>query len=180
MLDRDLASLFQVETKTFNQAVKRNISRFPLDFMFQLTENEWEYLRSQIVTSNKGRGGIRYLPYVFSEQGVSMLSAILNSPFAIETSIPIMSTFVELRQTVTIKSNHTALQKDVQRIDLRMDTLEANHVIDDALVTKKVTQMSQEVHKMNQNFTYFSEVLNQFQQAHLIIKRPNEENFEGQ
>ena len=78
MLDRDLASLFQVETKTFNQAVKRNISRFPLDFMFQLTENEWEYLRSQIVTSNKGRGGIRYLPYVFSEQGVSMLSAILN------------------------------------------------------------------------------------------------------
>lgn len=76
ILDRDLAELYGVETKVSNQAVKRNMERFPSDFMFQLTENEWEYLRSQIVTSNKSRGGRRYLPHAFTEQGVAMLSGL--------------------------------------------------------------------------------------------------------
>jgi len=78
MLDRDLASLYGVETKVFNQAVKRNIKRFPQDFMFQLTKEELDNWRSQFVTSSSDHGGRRYLPYVFTEQGVSMLSSILK------------------------------------------------------------------------------------------------------
>jgi hypothetical protein len=88
MLDRDLAELYGVETKVLNQTVKRNTKRFPSDFIFQLTENEWDCLRSQIVTSN--RGGRRYFPYAFREQGVAMLSGLLNSDVAIEMNIAIM------------------------------------------------------------------------------------------
>ncbi len=79
MLDSDLASLYGVETKVLMQAVKRNSGRFPRDFMFQLNDQEFECLRSQFVTSKEGRGGRRYLPYVFTEQGVAMLSSVLNS-----------------------------------------------------------------------------------------------------
>lgn len=82
MMDSDLAALYQVETKVFNQAVKRNIMRFPDSFRFQLMDEEYKALKSQIVTSN-GRGGRRYLPYVFTEQGIAMLSAVLNSDIAI-------------------------------------------------------------------------------------------------
>lgn len=100
MLDSEIAAIYEVETKVFNQAVKRNIERFPLDFRFQLTQDEFDSLRSQSVTSNENtqRGGRRYLPYVFTEQGIYMLSAILNSPKAIETTIAIMRTFTKLRQ----------------------------------------------------------------------------------
>jgi hypothetical protein len=105
MLDEDLAKLYQVETKTFNQAVKRNIARFPEHFRFQLTKEEYEYiLRSQIVTLKENlnkdmRGKHRkYLPYVFTEQGVSMLSAILRSDIAIEVSIKIIDAFVNMRR----------------------------------------------------------------------------------
>jgi hypothetical protein len=101
MLDHDLAELYGVETKVLNQAAKRNIDRFPEDFMFQLTENEWEYLRSQIVTSKKGRGGVRYLPLAFTEQGVAMLSGVLTSKVAIEMNISIMRVFVTIRQALT-------------------------------------------------------------------------------
>lgn len=97
MLDSDLAMLYEVETKVLNQAVKRNIARFPSDFMFQITKEEFERLRSQFVTSPKG-GGRQYLPYVFTEQGVAMLSGILKSKRAIETNIQIMRTFVRMRQ----------------------------------------------------------------------------------
>lgn len=97
MLDSDLAALYEVETKVLNQAVKRNINRFPSDFMFQLTREEFETLRSQFVTSPKG-GGRQYLPYAFTEQGVAMLSGILKSKRAIETNIQIMRTFVRMRQ----------------------------------------------------------------------------------
>ena len=97
MLDRDLAYLYGVETKALNQAVKRNIQRFPHDFMFQLTEAELTILRSQFVTS-KGRGGVRYLPYAFTELGVAMLSSVLKSETAIEVNIGIMRAFVALRQ----------------------------------------------------------------------------------
>jgi hypothetical protein len=86
------------------QAVKRNIGRFPLDFMFQLTNDEWNYLRSQIVISNNNRGGRRYAPYVFTEQGVSMLSSVINSERAIEVNINIMRTFVKLRHYVLSKA----------------------------------------------------------------------------
>lgn len=97
MLDSDLAELYEVETKVLNQAVKRNIERFPEDFMFQLTKDEFTVLRSQFVTSPKG-GGRQYLPYVFTEQGVAMLSGILKSKKAIAVNIQIMRAFVRLRQ----------------------------------------------------------------------------------
>lgn len=98
MLDRDLAELYGVETKVFNQAIKRNIERFPKDFMFRLTKKEWESLRSQFVTSNVGRGGIRYLPLAFTEQGVTMLSSVLNSETAIRVNIRIIRIFTRMRE----------------------------------------------------------------------------------
>ena len=97
MLDSDLAALYEVETKVLNQAVKRNIERFPENFMFQLTKEEFTVLRSQFVTSPKG-GGRQYFPYVFTEQGVAMLSGILKSKKAIAVNVQIMRAFVCLRQ----------------------------------------------------------------------------------
>ena len=98
MLDSDLAALYQVETKNLNKAVKRNIERFPVSFCFQLTEEEVENLRFQIGTSSLSYGGRRYLPYVFTEQGVAMASAILRSDIAVKMSVEIMEAFVEMRR----------------------------------------------------------------------------------
>ena len=98
MLDNDLADLYSVETFNLNKAVKRNLARFPKDFMFQLTEEEASALRFQIGISKTGRGGRRYLPYVFTEQGVAMLSSVLNSERAIQVNIAIMRAFVKLRE----------------------------------------------------------------------------------
>ncbi|HEY0177657.1 MAG TPA: ORF6N domain-containing protein [Pedobacter sp.] len=99
MLDRDLAELYGVETRVFNQAVRRNISRFPDDFMFQLTEEELKTLMSQIVTSKKdGRGGVRKPPLVFTELGVSMLSSVLNSELAIRVNIQVIRIFAKMRE----------------------------------------------------------------------------------
>ena len=101
MFDSDLAKLYGVEVKRLNEAVKRNIGRFPKDFMFQLTGDEWkEFLRSQFATSKNNQGGRRYVPFVFTEQGVSMLSSVLNSEQAIKVNIEIMRAFVKLRQFV--------------------------------------------------------------------------------
>ena len=100
MFDKDLAEIYQVETKALNQAVKRNLERFPEAFRFQITEDEYRNLRSQIVTSSAEHGGRRYLPYVFTEQGVAMLSAVLRSETAIKVSIQIMQAFVQIRQVV--------------------------------------------------------------------------------
>jgi hypothetical protein len=96
MLDFDLAILYNIETKVFKQSVRRNISRFPKDFMFELTEIEFNSLRSQIVTSN--RGGVRYMPFAFTEHGIAMLSSVLNSEKAIEINISIIRAFVTIRQ----------------------------------------------------------------------------------
>ena len=98
MLDFDLALLYQIETKVLKQAVRRNIERFPEDFMFELTIEEFDNLRSQIVTSSYG--GTRYMPFAFTEQGVAMLSSVLNSKKAIEVNIAIMRTFVVLRNSI--------------------------------------------------------------------------------
>jgi hypothetical protein len=100
ILDFDLSELYDVQTKVLNQAVKRNLQRFPEDFMFQLTENEYESLRSQIVTlKENGRGKHKkYMPFAFTEQGIAMLSGILNSEVAINVNIAIMRTFVMIRR----------------------------------------------------------------------------------
>jgi len=98
MLDRDLAALYEVELKVLNQAVKRNIARFPSDFMFKLTQGEWNILRSQIVTANKDITKVRFLPYAFTEHGVLMLSNVLNSTKAIDMSIQIIRVFDKLRK----------------------------------------------------------------------------------
>jgi hypothetical protein len=98
MLDSHLAALYCVETKQLNRAVKRNIERFPGDFMFQLTNNELAILRCQIGTSKSERGGRRYAPYVFTEQGIAMLSSVLNSKTAIQANIQIMRVFTRIRQ----------------------------------------------------------------------------------
>jgi hypothetical protein len=98
MMDTDLAQLYGVPTYRLNEAVKRNKKRFPADFMFQLIKKEIESLTSQFAISKKGRGGRRTLPYAFSEQGVAMLSSVLNSERAIQVSIVIMRAFVKLRQ----------------------------------------------------------------------------------
>ena len=115
MIDSDLAKLYQVETKIFNQSVNRNLERFPESFRFQLTKDEYDSLRSQIVTSNK-RGGRRYMPYMFTEQGIAMLSSVLRSNIAIQVSIKIMNTFVEMRRFVT---NNSLLFEKVSSIELK-------------------------------------------------------------
>jgi len=130
MLDVDLAVLYGVETKVLNQAVKRNIERFPNSFRFQLTENEFDNLRSQFVTSSWG--GIRYLPYVFTEQGVSMLSAVLRSETAVKISIQIINAFVEMRKFILNNAQlfqriETVEQKQIatdKRIDQILDALD--------------------------------------------------------
>ena len=98
MIDKDLAGLYQVEVKRLNESVKRNLKRFPEDFMFQLTAEEWQNLKSQFATSSWG--GTRKLPYAFTELGVSMLSSILNSELAIEVNINIMRAFVAVRRFI--------------------------------------------------------------------------------
>ena len=98
MLDSDLAKLYGVPTKRLNEAVKRNITRFPAHYMFQLSKVEFENLKSQFATSTKGHGGRRYMPYVFTEQGVAMLSSVLNSETAIQVNIQIIDTLVKMRQ----------------------------------------------------------------------------------
>jgi len=104
MLDSDLAKLYEIETGALNRAVKRNFERFPKFFMFQLTEDELNSLRCQIGISNKEKGGRRYLPYVFTEHGVLMLSSVLNSKKAISVNIEIMITFIKMRQYVLSQS----------------------------------------------------------------------------
>ena len=120
MLDNELADIYGIETKTFNQAVKRNIGRFPEEFRFQLTELEYQNLRSQIVTSSS-HGGRRYLPYVFTEQGVAMLSAVLNSKTAIELSIQIINAFVHMRKFV---ATHSDLIERLQHIEHKQISFE--------------------------------------------------------
>ena len=107
MLDSDLASLYEVETFNLNKAVKRNIERFPDDFMFQLTKEEWENLTFQngISRNQQQHGGRRFMPYAFTEQGVAMLASVLNSPRAIEVNINIMRAFVKMRHYVLSKSD---------------------------------------------------------------------------
>jgi phage regulator Rha-like protein len=126
MLDKDLAGLYGVETKVLNQAVRRNSERFPEDFMFRLADREMDILRSRIVTSNENvalkkenaRGGRRYNAYVFTEQGVAMLSSVLKSKRAIEVNIYIIRTFVQLREML---ATHRELREKIESMERKYD-----------------------------------------------------------
>lgn len=117
MLDRDLAELYGIETKRLKEAVRRNLRRFPVDFMFELNRKEFEFLRSQIASSN-GQGGLRYMPFAFTEQGVAMLSSVLNSDVAIEVNISIMRAFVAVRQLISNPpvNDLAKLQSEIQEL----------------------------------------------------------------
>jgi len=117
ILDRDLAKLYDVETRVLKQAVKRNIDRFPTDFMFELTKVEYQALRSQNVTLKRGQHS-KYLPYVFTEQGVAMLSSVLKSERAIQVNIQIMRAFTQLRQLL---STHKDLKKKIEAMEKKYD-----------------------------------------------------------
>lgn len=128
MLDFDLAAMYEVETRVLNQAVKRNIERFPDDFMFQLTKGEFEILKSQIViskTTTEKRGGTQKMPFAFTEQGVAMLSSVLRSPLAIQVNIGIVRAFVEFRRMAAAlpmpdaNADVAQLRKDFE--DLKLD-----------------------------------------------------------
>jgi hypothetical protein len=117
LLDEDLAALYGVETRSLLQAVKRNLVRFPPDFMFELSAAEWAALRSQSVTSKPGRGGRRYAPYAFTEQGVAMLSSVLNSNRAITVNIEIMRSFVRIR---ALLEGDKALARKFDRLERKL------------------------------------------------------------
>jgi hypothetical protein len=128
MLDSDLAELYGVETRVLNQAVKRNIDRFPEDFMFQLNETEWNSLMSQFVISKtnlnkEGRGGRRKLPFVFTEHGVLMLSSVLNSPQAIQVNIQIVRVFTRLRKLL---NGHHELKLEIEDIKKKLKSQDKN------------------------------------------------------
>ncbi len=117
MLDRDLAKLYDVETKVLNRAVRRNIERFPEDFMIVLTEQEWSILRCQIGTSSSWGGHGRFLPIAFTEQGVAMLSSVLRSKRAVQVNIEIVRAFVEMRRTKVV---HQGLARRMELIEYRL------------------------------------------------------------
>lgn len=121
MIDRDLSVLYNIETRRLNEQVKRNLSRFPEDFMFQLSENEFEILKSQIATSSWG--GTRKLPFAFTEHGVLMLSSVLNSDKAIQTNIQIMRIFTKVRQMLL---DTTDLKIDILQIQKKLENHDKN------------------------------------------------------
>ena len=181
MLDRDLADLYQVTTSALNQAVKRNKDRFPADFMFQLSKHEYDALivqfsegdvsRSQNVILKRGHN-IKYLPMVFSEQGTSMLSAVLKSPIAVEISIKIIRVFVELRQNIAGSPQYEMLWSKIKQIESKIETIEMRQIVGETVSLNKVTQLSSEVRR-------FSDILDDFQDNNLIIKRPDEDTYQG-
>ena len=119
MLDRDLAEMYGVETRTLNQAIKRNSERFPDDFMFQITEVEFQNWKSQIVISNSIKMGLRHKPYAFTELGVAMLSSVLNSKTAIQINMGIMRAFVSVRQALKIKPSDSILSLESEIKELK-------------------------------------------------------------
>ena len=138
MLDTNLAALYGVSTKRFNEQVRRNHSRFPVDFMFQLTDEEWDALRSQFATLNAGRGRHRkYLPYAFTEHGAIMAATILNSPRATEISVYVVRAFVRLRETL---ATHKALASKLETLEKQTAALAFKH---DALASNTRAQFKQ-------------------------------------
>lgn len=165
MLDSDLASLYQVETKVFNQAVKRNIKRFPELFRFQLTEKEFNNLRSQSVTSSSNtHGGRRYMPYVFTEQGIAMLSAVLKSDIAIEMSIKIINSFVEMRNLLMFS----------QELYSRLDRVELKQLETDKKLEEVFTYIARNK-EVKQKIFFNGQIYDAFSFLVSIIQKANRE-----
>ena len=143
MLDNHLAALYEVASKRLNEQVKRNPNRFPEDFMFQLTPDEFRSLRSQIATSSWG--GRRYLPYAFTEQGIAMLSSVLNSERAIQVNIAIMRAFVKLRELMI---THKDLARKIEELEQKFKKHGENFVIVFRAI-KKILEVSKESRKKN-------------------------------
>ncbi len=145
MIDRDLAVLYGVETKRLKEQVKRNLSRFPEDFMFELSKEEFENWRSQIATSNSDKMGLRYAPMAFTEHGVLMLSSVLNSEKAIQTNIQIMRIFTKIRQMIV---DTTEIRLDVETIKKKIENQGKNIELVfqylDELIEKKSTTPERE------------------------------------
>jgi len=172
MLDEELAKLYQVETRVFNQAVKRNIKRFPQSFRFQLSEDEYQNLTSQFVTSSLSspkHGGRRHLPFAFTEQGVSMLSAILRSDIAIEVSIQIIEAFVSMRKFLV---NNASLFQKIDQIEKRqigyeIKTDEKIDTIFQALENKTI--------KPSQGIFYDGEIFDAYEFVSDLVKSAKKE-----
>ena len=163
MLDSDLAELYGVQTKVFNQAVKRNIERFPAKFRFQLTQKEYEeVLKSQIVTSNR-RGGRRYLPYAFSEQGVAMLSAVLRSETAVKVSIRIMEAFVVMRRF---------MQTNAQ-IFQRLDTLEIKQIETDKKIDRVLSAIEMKKIEPKQGIFFNGQIFDAYSFISDLVRNAN-------
>jgi hypothetical protein len=172
MLDRDLAELYQVTTKRLNEQVKRNIQKFPSDFMFQLTEDEWESLRSQFATLNTKRGQHRkYLPYVFTEIGCNTVSGILNSDVANARSIFIHRAFVAMKNQIFSNPNYELLREQILRlqaetklINAEMLALKKDHKID-------LNVQNMEINDLNEKVTELLTEFNKFRDSSIIIKK---------
>ena len=170
MLDRDLAELYQVETKVLNQAVKRNLHKFPNRYYFQLTNDEWESLRSQSVTSKNKRGGRTYVPYVFSRNGCLQASNVLNSPISNEMSIFIIDAFVALTLNYQhpnyelLREQVLRLQSDTKLINDEMRALKKDHKID-------LNVQNMEIEDLNEKVTELLTEFNKFRDSSIIIKK---------
>ena len=163
MIDSHLAELFKVEVKALHQGVKRNMDRFPETFRFQITKIEFENLRSQIVTSSFEHGGRRYLPFVYTEQGVAMLSAILRSDIAIKTSVKIMEAFVEMRKVL----NQNNL------IDFRIDKLERKQLVTDEKFDKLFKALENEELKPDTGIFFDGQNFDAYYFVSEIIRKAN-------
>jgi hypothetical protein len=173
MLDRDLAEFYQVETKNLNKAVKRNIERFPSDFMFQLMPEETAILRFQFGTA-KLSSKSRSLPFAFTEQGIAMISSIIRSSIAIQINIRIMRAFVEIRSLVASHPEYELLREKMRRIESEVKENKLGQLVENQIMAGKIGHLSREVHEIKTTTQTFSQVLDQFQDAHIIIKRPSD------
>ena len=169
MLDRDLAELYGVETKHINQAVKRNETRFPNDFMFQLSKEEFENWRSQFVTSNSDKMGLRRPPYAFTEQGVSMLSAVLKSEIAVDISVKIIRAFVEMRKII---SSDNALFYKIDFLEKRQISYE---IKTDTKINQILNALEDKTLKPKQGIFYNGQVFDAYVFVNDLLKSAVEE-----
>lgn len=170
MLDRDLAELYGVETGQLNRAMKRNMERFPDNFVFQLSQNESDELsRCQNGILKRGTN-TKYLPYAYTEHGVLMLSSVLRTKTAIAVNLKIIDVFISIRRHLASTEVLLTLQEQFKRLEPEQDRLELTQKIDIKILGDKLTHMSRDLQR-------FSQVLDEFSDAHLIIKRPNEEHL---